>query len=141
LIDNCNDVVLPNAFKKGLATTNDVKIKMLWQHDATKPIGYWTKIKEDSLGLYVEGQILLNTQQGKDAFELVKSKSVSGLSIGYQTIDYGYNRKGQRTLKEIELYEISIVTFPANKFSNITNFKNYNIISELDRLEKIWKLV
>ncbi|MDR3290286.1 MAG: HK97 family phage prohead protease [Rickettsiales bacterium] len=134
--DSYNDIILPSAFKNTLLQDGD--IKMLWQHDITKPIGYFDVIREDDIGLYIEGQILLNTMEGKNAFELIKTKSVSGLSIGYFAIDFSYTKDNKRVLKEIELKEISIVTFPANKHSKITYFKNDHIMEKLDRIERIF---
>lgn len=131
--DSYNDIVLPQAFKKTLLSKNfKTDIKMLWQHQVDKPIGYFTLIKEDSIGLYVEGQIMLNVEKGMEAYNLIKSKAVNGLSIGYKVNDYDYDEKSQvRKLKEIELFEISIVTFPANEYSNITYCKNKNSLQDI----------
>lgn len=127
--DSYKDVILPSAFKKCLSLKNiKTDIKMLWQHSQDKPIGYFEIIKEDSIGLYVEGQILLDIQQGLEAYNLIKNKSVSGLSIGYIVKDSEYNSKDDtRIIKEIELFEISVVTFPANEYSNITYCKSKNL--------------
>lgn len=134
--DSYNDVVLPKAFSKTLQTKSN--IKLLWQHQADKPIGYFNIIKEDNIGLYVEGQILLDLKQGKEAYDLIKSKAVNGLSIGYKVNDFEYDQN-TRKLKDIELFEISIVTFPANKYSNITYCKSLNmediILSKLELLK------
>lgn len=115
---------------------------MLWQHSQDKPIGYFEVIKEDSIGLYVEGQIMLDIQQGLEAYNLIKSGSVSGLSIGYRVNDSEYDVKtGNRIIKDIDLFEISVVTFPANQYSNITYCKNKDIeqmiIEKLDTLMSI----
>lgn len=140
--DSYNDIVLPMAFKKTLQSKNAKKdIKLLWQHSQDKPIGYFEVIKEDTIGLYVEGKIMLDIQQGLEAYNLIKTKSVSGLSIGYIVKDVEYDKKGDtRLLKEIDLFEISIVTFPANEYSNITYCKSKSledsIISKLEMLEK-----
>ena len=135
--DSYNDVVLPKAFSKTLQTKSN--IKLLWQHQADKPIGYFNIIKEDNIGLYVEGQILLDLKQGKEAYDLIKSKSVSGLSIGYKVKDFEYENN-TRLLKEIDLFEISVVTFPANEFSNITFCKSKELVAvileKIDMLEK-----
>ncbi|GMO57751.1 MAG: HK97 family phage prohead protease [Rickettsiales bacterium] len=136
-IEDCyNDIIIPNAFKNTLLENKD--IKLLWQHDITKPIGYFNIIKEDNIGLYVEGQILLDTIEGKSAFNMIKTKAVNGLSIGFFAVDFDYTKSKKRILKEIELKEISIVTFPANKHSKITYFKNNKIMEKLDRIEKIF---
>jgi len=140
--DAYNDVILPFSFKKSLKSKNIKEdIKLLWQHCQDKPIGYFSIIKEDSVGLYVEGKIMLDIQQGFEAYNLIKSKSVNGLSIGYTVNKSNYDEKNNtRIIEDIELFEISIVTFPANKYSNITYCKSENlensIIKKLDLLEK-----
>ena len=146
VVDSYNDIILPSAFKNTINSKNiQEDIKMLWQHKTDKPIGYYTLIKEDSIGLYVEGQILLDTQQGSEAYSLIKNKSVNGLSIGYRVKDAEYDIKNNtRIIKEIELFEISIVTFPANKYSNITFCKSKSedkiILEKLEKLENILKI-
>lgn len=140
--DSYNDIILPSAFKETLKTKNiKSDVKLLWQHAPEKPIGYFEIIKEDTVGLYVEGQIILDIQQGLEAYNLIKSKSVSGLSIGYIVNKSEYDSKnGTRIIQEIELFEISIVTFPANQYSNITFCKSKSledtIVEKLELLKK-----
>lgn len=127
--DSYQDIILPSAFKNSLNSKNIRKdIKLLWQHEHNKPIGYFNIIKEDSVGLYVEGQILLDIRQGMEAYRLIQNKSVSGLSIGY-VVKKAENdsRNGVRLIKEVDLFEISIVTFPANQYSNITYCKSKSL--------------
>lgn len=127
--DSYKDIVIAGAFKNTLKTKNITSdIKLLWQHNQTKPIGYFNLIKEDTIGLYVEGQIMLEVQQGLEAYNLIKSKAVNGLSIGYSVKKFDFNKvKKNRILKEVELFEISIVTFPANEYANITFCKSKNL--------------
>ena len=141
--DSCNDVVLPNAFKKSLALkTKPQNIKLLWQHSQTQPIGVINKIKEDNIGLYVEGKILMDVKKGKEAYSLMKSGAVSGLSIGYNVKKSFYNKKNQvRTISEVDLWEVSLVTFPANKHAGITFVKSHNPISETKELKKLNNLL
>ena len=92
--DSYNDIILPFAFKNCLKNKNIKKdIKMLWQHCQDKPIGYFDIIKEDTIGLYVEGQIMLDIQQGLEAYKLIKNKTVTGLSIGYSVKEAEYSTK------------------------------------------------
>ena len=143
VVDSYKDIILPSAFKNTIESKNiRSDIKMLWQHKQDQPIGYFNIIKEDTIGLYVEGQILLNTQQGQEAYSLIKNKSVNGLSIGYIVKDAEYDTKNNaRLIKEVELFEISIVTFPANKYSNITYCKSKTeeqiIIEKLEKLKNL----
>ncbi|WP_410498141.1 HK97 family phage prohead protease [Chitinibacter sp. S2-10] len=97
---------------------------MLWQHRQGEPIGVYTTMREDDVGLYVEGKLALKTQLGAEAYELMKMGAVGGLSIGYVSRDDSYDRvTGVRTLKQIDLYEVSVVTFPANDAARVTGVK------------------
>lgn len=90
---------------------------MLWQHDATEPIGVWQDIREDATGLLVRGSLNLETARGKEASALVRQGALNGLSIGFMTPDGGatFDRQtGNRILTAIDLWEVSLVTFPAN---------------------------
>jgi HK97 family phage prohead protease len=139
--DNCRDTVVPGAFKKTLEKKN-VKndIKLLWQHVANKPIGYFDTIKEDAIGLYVEGHLMLNIQQGLEAYSLIKNKVINSLSIGYFVKSMSHNKlRNSRTLKEIDLLEISVVTFPANEYANITFCKNISYESMVIKKIKIFE--
>ncbi|NOR62378.1 MAG: HK97 family phage prohead protease [Rhodobacteraceae bacterium] len=111
--DQGGDVVQPGAYKaclKKLASKGG-KVKMLWQHDATKPIGVWDEIVEDAKGLRVSGRLLTEVQAGFEAQVLLEAGAIDGLSIGYRTKRSEKAQKG-RLLHEIELWEVSLVTFP-----------------------------
>lgn len=123
VVDSYSDVVVKGAFKRTIR--NNKNIKLLWQHDTREPIGIFTTIKEDEHGLYVEGKLAMDVQRGREAFSLMKMDAVNGLSIGFSTLVEEYDAKqAVRFLKEIKLYEISVVTFPANADSLINNVKN-----------------
>lgn len=114
-VDSAGDVILSGAF--GDSTHNE--IKLLWQHDVTQPIGFFTRIEENSKGLYIEGKILTNTSKGKEALELMSLGIIDSLSIGFQVKDFFY-KDSVRYIKKLKLWEISLVTFPANKYAKIT---------------------
>lgn len=140
LEDSYQDIVLPNSFKKTLELKKNVgrEIKLLWQHSPEKPIGVFDKIEEDSIGLYVEGRILMDVEKGREAYALMKSGAVSGLSIGYSVKSANIDKNtGIRTIYEIDLFEISVVTFPANKYANITYVKSCNPINETKEYKKM----
>ena len=121
-----NDVVVNGAFRKSLRAKGARKIKMLFQHDTKEPIGVYTQIKEDGQGLYVKGQLAMNTQKGKEVYELMKMGAIDGLSVGYRVDAKGYHYdKGgkRRMLKEVDLMEISAVTFPMNPKARISAVK------------------
>lgn len=87
-------------------------IKMLWQHDPAQPIGVWDEVREDDKGLWVKGRLLTDVAQGKEAAALLKAGAIDGLSIGYRTKKAQKDGKGRRLLSELELWEVSLVTFP-----------------------------
>ena len=112
--DQGGDVVGKGAYASSLAafSRDGRKVKMLWQHDPTQPIGVWDEVIEDGRGLWVKGRILESTQKGREATALIEAGAIDGLSIGYRTVKSTKNDKGQRLLTELELWEVSLVTFP-----------------------------
>lgn len=112
--DQGNDVVLPGAYTAALArlVKDGRRIKMLWQHDPAQPIGVWEEVREDARGLWVKGRVLESVEKGREAAALIAAGAIDGLSIGYRTIRAEKNDRGQRLLKELELWEVSLVTFP-----------------------------
>jgi HK97 family phage prohead protease len=85
---------------------------MLWQHDPSQPIGVWDEVVEDAKGLWVKGRLLDTIAKGREAAALIEVGAIDGLSIGYRTVRATKNTKGQRLLEELELWEVSLVTFP-----------------------------
>lgn len=123
VVDNQRDRIQRGAFSRTLQGRVGA-IKLLWQHQQDEPIGVFTQIFEDSNGLYVEGRLLLNVQRALEAYTLLKAGALSGLSIGYSPTRYSTDSKtGIRTLSEVELWEVSLVTFPANSAANVTVVK------------------
>lgn len=113
-VDQGNDIVEAGAYAASLRTLNQsgVQVKMLWQHDATQPIGIWDEVREDAKGLWVKGRLLDSVAKGREAIALIEAGAIDGLSIGYRTRKATKNAKGQRLLTELELWEVSLVTFP-----------------------------
>ena len=125
VVDKGGDVVQKGAFLTSLSelSAKGRKPKMLWQHDANKPIGVYTEVREDDHGLYVKGRLLLDTVSGQEAHSRLKAGAIDGLSIGYRTIDADpYD--GVRVLKEIQLWEVSLVTFPMNDQATVSHVKS-----------------
>lgn len=114
LADQGGDVVMPGAYGRALARLGrrGGAIKMLWQHDPAQPIGVWDEIREDEKGLWVSGRILGDIARGREAAALIAAGAIDGLSIGYRTVRAEKGAKGQRVLHELELWEVSLVTFP-----------------------------
>jgi len=127
-VDAYGDVIEAGAFKASLGAWADKgKLPaMLWQHDSRKPIGVWTSMVEDAKGLYVEGELALKARDGADAYELLKIKAVSGLSIGFN-IPRGGAEWDPKTetyrIKQVDLWEVSPVTFPANESAQVEAVK------------------
>ena len=126
--DSYSDVVVRGAFT---ATLEKWKGKsrlpaMLWQHNMNEPIGIYTEMREDDVGLYVKGRLLIDADPlAKRAHAHMKAGSLSGMSIGYMLDDYEYDKeKGVWILKAIDLWEVSLVTFPANDDARITDVKS-----------------
>lgn len=113
-MDQGGDVVLPGAYAASLAAlkAGGRAVKMLWQHDPAQPIGVWDEVREDARGLWVSGRLLPEVEKGREAAALIAAGAVDGLSIGYRTKRAEKDAKGRRMLAEVELWEVSLVTFP-----------------------------
>jgi uncharacterized protein len=119
------DIVQSGAFTKSLKSKPASKVKMLRGHDTSEPIGVWTSIVEDAHGLKATGQLILETVKGRETHALLKAGALDGLSIGYRTKKETLDRKNNaRLLNELELHEISIVTFPMNPTATISRVKS-----------------
>ena len=114
LPDQGGDIVAKGAFGASLArlAAKGDKVRMLWQHDPTKPIGVWDEIREDETGLWVKGRLLSEVALAREAATLIDAGAIDGLSIGYRTVRAEKDQKGRRLLSEVELWEVSLVTFP-----------------------------
>ncbi|MBL4627120.1 MAG: HK97 family phage prohead protease [Roseicyclus sp.] len=108
--DQSGDVVEKGAYTKSLGAGR--RVKMLWQHDPREPIGIWDEVREDAHGLYVKGRLLESVTRAREAAALTKAGAIDGLSIGYRTVKSHKNERGLRCLSEVELWEVSLVTFP-----------------------------
>ncbi len=109
-VDQGGDVVQKGAYMASLAEGRQVK--MLWQHDPSEPIGVWDEVREDAKGLYVKGRLLEDVARAREAAALTKAGAIDGLSIGYRTVKASKDDRGRRLLNEVELWEVSLVTFP-----------------------------
>lgn len=112
--DQGGDVVAAGAYSASLAklAAADRRVKLLWQHDPAQPIGVWDEVKEDGKGLYVKGRLLTDISKGREAASLIEAGALDGLSIGYRTVKASRDEAGRRVLQEVELWEVSLVTFP-----------------------------
>lgn len=115
--DHYGDVIAKGAFKKSLSAARKEKRTpaMLWQHKSDEPIGVWDTFEEDDRGLVTSGRLALDTQRGAEAYALLKMGAIRGLSIGFNTINSKIDSDTKkRIITEIDLWETSLVTFPAN---------------------------
>lgn len=132
--DSYGDVVDPGAYAKTIAERSaDNPLPLLWQHYSDEPIGIYTRLEEDDHGLYTEFQLAQRAQRAQDAYELLQLKAVKGQSIGFTTIKDVIDG-GIRRLKELKLWEGSIVTFPANELATVTGIKSHDVAAQIEKL-------
>tara|TARA_R110002012_G_scaffold25982_1_gene85262 strand:+ start:472 stop:1260 length:789 start_codon:yes stop_codon:yes gene_type:complete len=121
-----NDVIQTGAFRKSLRKRGKRGVKLLYQHKSDMPIGVFDSIKEDEHGLYVKGRLALKSTAGRDAYELLKMGALDGMSIGFRAnpdeISYDKRTK-KRMIGEVDLMEISLVTFPMNPKATVLSVK------------------
>ena len=124
LVDSQQDIVLPGAFARSLKL-RDAPVQLLWQHQQDQPIGVIESLTEDKHGLFVRGRLLLAVAQAREAYALLKARAIRGLSIGYQVRRARRDAtNGARLLQDLDLREISLVTFPANEAAQVTVVKS-----------------
>lgn len=105
------DTVMPGAFGASLARRGAAGVRMLWQHDPAEPIGRWLTLAEDSRGLRVEGRLNLAVQRAREVEALMREGGLDGLSIGFRVVK-ALPERGGRKLVAVDLWEVSLVTFP-----------------------------
>ncbi len=118
--DGVGDVVAPGAFAASLRRRGPDQVRMLYQHFPHAPIGVWEEIAEDRTGLYVRGRLVDEVEQSRDVRALLAEGALNGLSIGFRTLRARRGVPGGRILQEVELWEISVVTFPLLAGSTVT---------------------
>ncbi len=114
--DSSGDIVRKGAFARAIAA-GPKAVPLLWQHDATKPIGVIESLSEDNLGLRVIGRLSDGMPSAQEAETLLQDQSVDGLSFGYRVRASiaGLNRQ----LTDLDLVEVSLVTFPMQPLARI----------------------
>jgi HK97 family phage prohead protease len=111
--DQTRDIVMPGAFRGSLARRGAANVRMLFQHDPAQPIGAWETIREDARGLYVRDRLIGEVARAREILALLREGALDGLSIGFRARKAVRDaRTGRRRLYEIDLWEVSIVTFP-----------------------------
>lgn len=118
------DVVEPGAFRDSLARRGAAGVKLLWQHDPAEPIGRWLSLGEDHRGLFVRGRLSLAVARAREIHALMREGAIDGLSIGFRSERARTEpRSGLRRLERVDLWEISIVTFPMLPQARISTVK------------------
>jgi HK97 family phage prohead protease len=132
VVDQGDDMVERGAFSKSLAKRRP---KMLWQHDPFEPIGVWEEVREDNHGLFVKGRLLKEVDKGREALALLKAGAMDSMSIGYRTVESSPNAEGRvRKLLEVDLWEVSLVTFPMLLEAQVTDVKSIATEREFERV-------
>lgn len=112
-LDQARDMVMPGAFRHTLTTRDIRRIPMLFQHDPAEPIGIWLELREDMRGLYARGRLIPEVTRARELLSLLRAGAIDGLSIGFRTVRGRIDPKTRiRRLQQIDLWEISLVTFP-----------------------------
>ena len=133
--DQTGDIVLPGAFSASLRGKRPDEVRMLFQHDPAEPVGTWIGMRETAKGLYVEGRLDCNVQRGRELLSLLESRGLDGLSIGFKTVTARRDKaSGARLLVAIDLWEISLVTFPMLEGARVSEVKR----RALDHAERMF---
>lgn len=132
-VDSDSDIIQHGAFTETLSSGR--KVKLCWQHSFYDVIGGFSEMREDSYGLFVKGRINFGVAKGVEAYSLLKAGDLDSMSIGYSCEDREY-RDGVRVLKKLKLYEVSLVTEPANGAAIITSVK-FDKINSLGAIENL----
>ena len=112
-VDDGGDIVMPGAFARSLSRRGRARVRMLFQHDPKEPVGIWSHVQEDGFGLWAEGRLVPGVPRADALRRLIESRAIDGLSIGFRTVRATREAgTGHRKLHAIDLWEISIVTFP-----------------------------
>lgn len=134
-VDSYNDRVMRGAFSKSLERHRNegTRVLMLWQHNPSEPIGVWDELQEDERGLFGKGRLILEVQKAREVHALMKAQAISGLSIGYREVK-ATARDGVSELEELDLREISPVSFPANTAARVEAVKSERMAEFVKRL-------
>jgi HK97 family phage prohead protease len=112
-IDQARDMVMRGAFADTLRLRGINRVPMLFQHDPAEPVGVWLELREDHRGLYARGRLIPEVTRGRELLSLLRAGAIDGLSIGFRTVQGRIDPRTRiRRLHAVDLWEISIVTFP-----------------------------
>ena len=122
--DAAGDVVQPGAFAASLQRSGPDGVRMLFQHDPAEVVGAWIEMFENGKGLFVRGRLNPKVQRGRELMALLEQRAIDGLSIGFRTVFANKDkRSGLRRLHRIDLWEVSLVTFPMLQGARVSQLK------------------
>jgi uncharacterized protein len=131
-VDLGRDIVVRGAFAGSLASRGAAGIRMLFQHDPACPIGVWEEVREDASGLFVRGRLTTEVAKAREVLALMRAGAVDGLSIGFRAVRGRTDAKtGVRRLLEVDLWEISVVTFPLLPAARVSAVKSGDDLARL----------
>ncbi len=123
--DGQGDAVMAGAFTGSLRRKGVDGIRMLFQHNPAEPVGTWLEIRENERGLFVRGRLNKDVQRGRELLALLEQGAIDGLSIGFKTIRARRDQAtATRQLLEVDLWEISLVTFPMLDGARVSSVKS-----------------
>jgi hypothetical protein len=132
-VDQARDTVMPGAFAQTLKLRGPRRIPMLFQHDPSEPVGVWLELREDSRGLYARGKLIPEVMRSRELLALIKAGAIDGLSIGFKTVRGRVDPKSRiRKLDQVDLWEISIVTFPLLAGARVRAVKTAAVHDQVD---------
>jgi len=143
--DQARDMVMPGAFTQTLKARGIRRIPMLFQHDPAEPVGVWLELREDFRGLYARGRLIPDVMRARELLSLVRHGAIDGLSIGFRTVQGRVDpRTRVRRLYQVDLWEISIVTFPLLAGARVRAVKDTRLPSRppsfaRTRAERAWR--
>ena len=143
-LDLVNDVVAPGAFDKSIrrrGLTGPKGIKLLWQHDRSKIIGRILELKPTNTGIRIKADVDEDISIAAEAAKMIRASGGMSFSVGYRLKDADLGERGEIIITEGDLFEVSVVTFPANPDAVMTAFKSGkpldDIAADLRRLREI----
>ena len=112
-LDQARDMMMRGAFAETLSARGIRRVPMLFQHDPSEPVGIWLELREDHRGLFARGRLIPEVARGRELLSLLRAGAIDGLSIGFRTSKARIDPRTRiRRIYAVDLWEISIVTFP-----------------------------
>lgn len=137
-VDSYGDTILKGAFAESLKERRPM---MLFGHSPGRVPGKWLDYAEDDKGLLVQGELTPGHSEAKDIGASLKHGALNGLSIGGYTVDYEPQKNGGRLIAKFDLYEISIVSMPAEQEARIETASVKQMIDECNKLSEFEALL